>query len=155
METIKIDVSHRLLSEKLSTLNALDLDSNEADTRLRVIDTMLFDILDWRKEDVETELYCRTAGYADYVCSANGSRILVIEAKRRGSTFLLEGKVFESRPYSFGFLSTESKPAADALQQAIGYAATLGVPYVAITNGTQWLLALTYVTGQTLDHRLV
>ncbi len=55
----------------------------------------------------------------------------------------------------FGILATECLPATKALQQAIGYAATLGARYVAISNGHQWLLTLTFVPDQPLESRLV
>ena len=41
--------------------------ANEDTTRLRSIDTILFDVLGWNKSFVETEKYCRCTGFADYV----------------------------------------------------------------------------------------
>ena len=155
MTTNQLDIAYAEFVKHKSTLHSLAPDANEATTRLHVIDTILFDVLDWQKEDVNPEQYCRAKGYADYVCTIEDQRFLVIEAKRSGKTFALSSDNLESRPYSFGFIASESKDAADALQQAIGYAATLGVPYVAITNGRQWLLTLTFVEGKDLPDRLV
>ncbi len=149
------DIAYSAFANALPELNRLSADANEAATRLRAIDTFLFEILDWDKEDVDPELYCRAEGYADYACTVDGQHLLVIEAKRTGNTFVFGADNLESRPYSFGFIASESKDAADALQQAIGYAATLGAHYVAITNGRQWLLTLTYVEGKELSERLV
>ena len=150
-----IDLAYSAFTKTRAELARLSPDANEATTRLRAIDTILFDVLDWDKEDVDPEQYCRAEGYADYVCTARGLCLLVIEAKRAGKTFVLGSDNLENRPYSFGFIASESKDAADALQQAIGYAATLGAHYVAITNGRQWLLTLTYVEGKELTDRLV
>ena len=155
MTALPVDVAYSQFIDKKSALARLAPDANEATTRLRAIDTMLFDVLDWLKEDVEPEKYCRAKGYADYVCHADGRKLLVIEAKRSGKTFVVSSDPLENRPYSFGFIASESKEAAVALQQAIGYAATLGAHYVAITNGKQWLLALTFVEGKELNERLV
>ncbi|QHI68729.1 hypothetical protein [Tichowtungia aerotolerans] len=155
MTDSRTDVAYSAFTKTMPELKRLSENANEAATRLRAIDTILFDILDWEKEDVEPERYCRAEGYADYVCIAEGQPLLVIEAKRIGKTFALETDTLENRPYSFGFIASESKEAADALQQAIGYAATLGAHYVAITNGRQWLLTLTYVDGKALLDRLV
>lgn len=151
----RMDIAYSTFTRTLPELERLSADANEAATRLRAIDTLLFEILDWDKEDIEPERYCRAEGYADYVCMVDGQNLLVIEAKRAGKSFLLSADNLESRPYSFGFIASESKDAANALQQAIGYAATLGAHYVAITNGRQWLLTLTYVEGKELAERLV
>lgn len=40
--------------------------TNESTTRMRAIDTMLFDVLGWEKQDIETERHVRAEGYADY-----------------------------------------------------------------------------------------
>lgn len=134
---------------------SLEADMNEDTTRLRIIDRFLFEALDWEHDNVETESYCRMEGYADYVCSVESTTTLVIEAKRRGTYFLLGDHEYEDRPYSFGFIARESKAASEALQQAIGYAVTLGSRYVAVSNGNQWLFTLAYVEGKSLDERLV
>jgi len=151
----RTDIAYSTFTRILPELDRLSANANEATTRLRVIDTLLFEILDWDREDVDAEHYCRAEGYADYVCAVEGQHLLVIEAKRTETTFVLGADNLESRPYSFGFIASESKDAANALQQAIGYAATLGAHYVAITNGRQWLMTLTYVEGKELSERLV
>lgn len=55
--------------------------SNEATTRMRAIDTVLFDVLGWDRLRVETEKYCRGEGYADYAFFQNRAVCLVLEAK--------------------------------------------------------------------------
>ena len=149
------DVSHQVLLRKLPELNSLTNLENESTTRLRAIDTILFDILSWDKSSVETEKYCRAEGYADYVFILDENPCLVLEAKRSGIDFVLPARSFEDRPYAFGLLAKECPQAMNALNQAIGYAATLGARYVAISNGHQWLLSLTFVQGQVLERRLV
>ena len=143
------------MQSKLSDLKALTRLENESTTRLRAIDTILFDVLAWDKMVVETEKYCRAEGYADYVFFINHFATLVVEAKRSAVDFVLPDRSFENRPYVFGILATECPSATKALQQAIGYAATLGARYVAISNGHQWLLTLTFVADQPIESRLV
>lgn len=155
METLLPDVAFSAFKKQKSHLDSLSSTTNEATTRIHAINTILFDVLDWQKEDVESEQYCRAEGYADYVCSADNYKLLVIEAKRAGTPFIFPSESLETRPYSFGFIASESKQASEALQQAIGYAATLGAHYVAITNGSQWLITLTFVEGKDLNDRLV
>lgn len=149
------DISFRELQSKISDLKALTKLENESTTRLRAIDTILFDVLAWDKKAVDSEKYCRAEGYADYVLSINNIAALVIEAKRSSIDFVLSDQSFENRPYVFGVLAAECPSATKALQQAIGYAATLGSRYVAICNGHQWLLTVTFLPDQPLDSKLV
>lgn len=149
------DIAYTELVSKTPTLREKIAENNEASTRLRAIDTILFDILLWDKNDVEVEKYCRASGYADYVFFLNGKPLLVLEAKREGVEFLLEGKIYKDRPYQFGLLAKECPSASAALQQAIGYAAVLGSRYVAISNGHQWIFTLSFVADQLLENRLV
>lgn len=141
--------------KRFEELSSLGNDANEAETRLKIIDAILFDVLDWDKCDVEVERYCREEGYADYVFNTNKSICFVLEAKRAGVSFTVPQAKFEPRPVTFGLLEIESKAAASAMRQVIGYAASLGARYVALSNGSQWLLALTFVQSQALDERQV
>lgn len=129
--------------------------TNEATTRLRAIDTLLFHVLGWDKSAVDSEHYCRAVGFADYVLSSGGSKAMVIEAKRDEVAFVLKNRSYSDDPIGFGLLASECPEAAAALRQAAGYANTLGARFVAITNGHQWLLALTHVDGEELDARSV
>ncbi len=129
--------------------------SNEATTRLRAIDTALYEVLGWDKLNVEAETYCRAEGYADYVFKEGIGICLVLEAKREEITFVLPENTFPSGPVGFGLLAKECPEADKALRQALGYAASLGARYIAISNGFQWLLTLTFVESQTVSERSV
>ena len=131
-------------------------DFNEANTRLRIIDTILFDVLKWIKKDVDVEQYCKSIGYADYVFGHDENILLVLEAKRTGKWFVLpKNKISKANPIGFKLLASECPDAETALRQAVGYAAGLGAKYVAISNGHQWIFTLTYVVNQKLDDRSV
>jgi hypothetical protein len=129
--------------------------SNEAATRLRAIDTMLFDVLGWDRTRVDVERYCRAEGYADYAFMDSTGLSLVLEAKRADATFLLPANRFTEKPVGFALLAKECPAADSALRQALGYAASLGARYIAITNGFQWLLTLTFVPNQPVSDRSV
>ncbi|MCC6908089.1 MAG: hypothetical protein IT430_09130 [Phycisphaerales bacterium] len=130
-------------------------DANEATTRMRVIDQILFEVLGWDRARVDTETFARDVGFADYVFDHRASRALVLEAKREGTTFLVSGDQYPDRPVSFSLLASESKTAAAALRQAANYANSYGSRYVAITNGHQWVFGLTYVPGESIEDRRV
>ncbi|WP_145304155.1 hypothetical protein [Planctopirus ephydatiae] len=149
------DDAHRTLQQLCDALilNIND-DINEATTRLRFIDQILFNVLQWHVNDVETERHVRNVGYLDYEfgrpkCS------LVLEAKREGKMFVLPGRAYPSEPVPFGLIASECKEAAEALTQVQNYANQRGARYSAITNGHQWLLSMTFVPDQQVDERLV
>jgi hypothetical protein len=149
------DIAFENMQAKAQELCLLTKIDNEATTRLRAIDTILFDVLNWDRSEVEAEKYCRTEGYADYVFSINHKPGLVLEAKKSGIDFLIPSRTFDNRPYAFGLLAKECKEAANAFQQVMGYASTLGARNIGISNGHQWIFGLTFVQGQQLENRLV
>ena len=129
--------------------------TNEADTRLRAIDTMLFDVLGWNKLDVDTESYCRAVGYYDYGMKCESDVRMILEAKQSEDHFLIGDADFPVGASSFKLLAQECPSADKALRQAISYAAVEGSQYAAITNGHQWLIALTFIQSQRVDERKV
>lgn len=129
--------------------------TNEATTRLRAINTMLFDVLGWEPKAVDAETHVRAEGFADYVLRHGGTSIGVIEAKRDGETFVLGNTKFRAEPVGFALLAKESKVAREAMIQSAGYAAALGTRYVAITNGHQYVITLAFVPGVQIEHRSV
>jgi predicted type IV restriction endonuclease len=80
--------------EVMTALEALILESkdrisNEADTRHKVIDFIIHDLLSWPKNRVSVEEHVHP-GYADYVLKKNNDdAVLVIEAKKEGIFFEL------------------------------------------------------------------
>lgn len=140
---------------RFEQLAAVSQSANEADTRLRLLDVLLFDVLDWEKADVDVEQYCRAVGYADYVFAVAKTVGLIIEAKRTGVSFVVPHAMFDPEPVAFALLEQETPAAGTALRQALGYAASLGARYIGISNGHQWIIALTYVQSQSIEERQV
>jgi len=89
--------------------------ANEATTRLRAIDTVLFEALHWPRKHTELEKYCRTERFADYVLLHSGFPLAVVEAKREGEYSTLPDVAYDDKPRSFQLLASESKRAATAL----------------------------------------
>ena len=132
-----------------------DDEANEATTRLRVIDRVLFEVLRWDHNEVRPESYVERVGYLDYEFGVHPQCALVLEAKREGKAFVLPNQVYGPDPVPFGLIATECKAAAAALTQAQNYANQRGSRYSAISNGHQWLLSMTFVPNQSIDDRLV
>jgi predicted type IV restriction endonuclease len=60
--------------------------SNEATTRVRAINTILFDVLGWDKLGVNFEKYCREVGYADYALIQDGHLCLILSNRSHAGT---------------------------------------------------------------------
>ena len=131
--------------------------ANEDTTRMRAIDTVLFDVLGWEKTAVTTERYIRTdvKGFEDYALFQKEVLCFIIEAKKQGETFVLPDRKYSDKPVGFALLAQECPAAEVALKQAVGYAAAEGARYVAISNGYQWIFALAFVPNQPLKERSV
>jgi hypothetical protein len=113
-------------------------EANEADTRLKVINHVLYDVLGWTHADVNTEYRVSEDGsttWADYIVRT-GMTALVIEAKKVGVTF---SEVPEARRAQLRgkFMTGET---GAAIIQARDYARKLSIPFACITNGNKWIV---------------
>jgi predicted type IV restriction endonuclease len=70
----------------------------EADTRARLIDRLLSEVLDWPPENVRRGEHAHP-GYMDYVLILN-RRIAVLEAKKSGDTFQLPKDITSGKPFT-------------------------------------------------------
>jgi hypothetical protein len=132
-----------------------DEDRNEATTRMRFINEILFKVLQWDANDVALETHVPNVGYLDYEFGPRPQCSLVLEAKREGKAFILPGRDYPPEPVPFGLIATECKDAAAALTQAQNYANQRGARYSAISNGHQWLLSMTFIPNQSIEDRLI
>lgn len=128
---------------------------NEDTTRLRLIDAILFDVLRWDRNFVRTEEHVERQGYADYLFNVKGGRVLVLEAKKVGSAFVLPNRSYPARPVPFAMIADKCPEAHKAMQQAVTYSNSVGARYTAISNGRQWLIMLTSVDNALLRDRNV
>jgi GTPase SAR1 family protein len=114
------------------------IDINEDTTRLRFVDTILFECLDWdRFSQVETEEQTEV-GIIDYSMNLDVT-LLIVEAKRTGISFELpieQGKAGRT-VRTIESLSSLDKKIRDALTQSANYALEKGAPFAAVTNGWQ------------------
>lgn len=113
-------------------------DANEAETRKKLIDRVIEDVLDWKDLDVAYEERVSEDGnttFADYIIRTADISIL-IEAKRIGVAFStipgqkkvkLSGQIMEGKT-------------GDAIKQARNYCRKKSIPFAVVTNGNQWIL---------------
>lgn len=131
MDSIIKDIIKR--HDKLALDNA-----NEAETRKKLIDRIIAEILDWTDDDVYYEERVsedKNTTYADYIVrTANVS--FLIEAKRIGISFLsVPGKRKVKLSGKFMEGST-----GEAIIQARDYCRKKSIPYAVVTNGSQWII---------------
>ncbi|MDU8618520.1 hypothetical protein RYB67_08105 [Pseudomonas syringae] len=111
---------------------------NEAETRLKLIDKVLFDVLGWTHNDVQVEERVSEDGnttYSDYVVRT-ASTAFVLEAKKVGvvfKTFAKDRRLKLTKTNINGELE-------EAVLQARDYCRKLGVQFAVVTNGNQWVI---------------
>lgn len=106
---------------------------NEADTRLQLIDQILFDCLGWNREDCHAEE--RFEGkFTDYALGT--PRRVIIEAKREGIYFELAAGL-DKRICRLHTLFDGNEAVQAAVRQCLSYCLDRGTPLGAVCNGHQ------------------
>ena len=127
-------------------IESLDLTQkklNEATTRSRIIDTVLYDILSIPKNAIIAEEHINEVGYTDYtLLDQNNNRVLIIEAKKEGMPFTLPSNMNKKNKNSalikVKTLLTDPN-IKDTITQVRQYCLINGVEHGAITNGNVWI----------------
>lgn len=135
-----IEIAYARLQAIKSSVDGIDLlAETEADTRLKLIDPILMDVLGWLPAQVHCEV-TEAGGRLDYLLStaAGGA---VIEAKRPASIFNFENER-QKIAYSLSGPILKSGNVASAIEQVKAYALGRGVDLAAVTNGFQWVVFL-------------
>ncbi len=129
----------KLAKQILERFEKLQLyEANEAETRLKLIDRILFEVLDWTHDDVTVEEHVSEDGtteYADYVIRT-GFSSFVVEAKKVGRAELT---VPTKRKENLN-RKLVSGETGDAIHQARDYCRKLAVQFAVVTNGSQWII---------------
>ncbi|HLP78228.1 MAG TPA: ATP-binding protein, partial [Candidatus Paceibacterota bacterium] len=121
----------------------------ESDTRIKIIDTMLIEVLGWQKADILTEEQAGK-GFLDYKLSIDGLSKAIVEAKRDarafdlterdcGGAYKLCGPVFKNANVQEG------------IAQAVHYSAYKGSELACVTNGREWVVFRSNRIGDGLD----
>ncbi|GAA0577341.1 hypothetical protein [Actinomadura livida] len=108
--------------------------SNEATTRLRLIDRLILDCLGWNPEDLVLEEH-HDGEYVDYAIGTR-AKSLIVEAKKEGIHFTLPPGVAGRRQVEIETLLTTTDT-SKAIQQVLGYCQKRGVPIAVLANGHQ------------------
>lgn len=135
----RIDEGHQALDPIIKRCEALNLENaNEAETRLKVIDEILFKALGWNIEDVSIEERVSEGGttlFADYIVRTVSSSFL-IEAKKVGVTFSLPPN---RKSLKLGGVLSQGE-IGSAIHQARDYCRKKSIPFAVVTNGSSWII---------------
>lgn len=132
-----IEITHERFSKLLPDILAtVGTNANESDTRLKVLDRILFEALEWKHEAVFTEP-ATPSGYIDYLLTIGERRAaLVIEAKRSG---LLAPATKGDEVMHVALTGPVVKPLRGGIDQAIRYSNEKGAAVAAVSDGNTWL----------------
>jgi hypothetical protein len=119
--------------------------ASEADTRAKVIDRILTEVLGWPEDSFVREKYVpvpegeeHRRGFIDYILSVMGKPWICVEAKKESSRF--EFPVGQRKSYSLdGALVTDSEINA-AIAQVRQYCDAEGIRFAVATNGYAWIV---------------
>jgi hypothetical protein len=119
---------------------------NEAETRHKIIDFILHDLLAWPRNRVAVEENIHP-GFADYILKrTNGDPLVFVEAKKEGLYFELplpHNGDETSANISIKKLLTDPNIKV-AANQVRTYCADTGCEYARITNGHEWIFFKTF-----------
>src|SRR5688572_6925714 len=110
---------------------------NEAQIRLEIINTILYDCLGWLKhQDIKVEVSTER-GFADYIISTTRN-VAVLEAKRQSIGFNIPSS---PKPIttSIPSLAKGNNDLMAAIKQAQGYAQSKGIALAIVSNGLQFV----------------
>jgi hypothetical protein len=117
---------------------------SESDTRAKIIDVLLKDVLGWDEGAIRRETRSTGSegeGYVDYAFTSEHNHFL-IEAKKSGAYFEMPVGT-RMRARSDGIV-TRSRRLAQAIEQARSYCLNQGVPVGVVSNGVQFAAVLVH-----------
>jgi hypothetical protein len=112
--------------------------SSEQDTRLKVINRILIEVLSYPFESIFTENKAGS-GFLDYKISINDLPKLIIEAKKDGIDFSISDN-YNGRAFNLNGPVFKDEEIQKGLDQSIYYAAYKSVELACLTNGKTWII---------------
>lgn len=147
-----IDVAHEAFRSMADEVGEyIHSVQTEADTRLKIIDRILLEVLLWPYREVFAEP-ATPSGYLDYGLLVQGRTRLVVEAKRDGRSFGLESRNAR-RGYKLSGGAFREEAVKEGINQAIRYCGEKNAELACVTNGREWVVFRGNRLGDGLDTR--
>lgn len=112
---------------------------SEADTRAKVIDRILKEVLQWPEHAMSREDHVHS-GFIDYTLRVRDRQYVAVEAKREGVTFSLPTDRAAHRRLRLDGALTSDQSTKDAIDQVRRYCDDEGIRYGIATNGYCWIV---------------
>jgi hypothetical protein len=112
---------------------------SEADTRAKIIDKVLTQVLGWPERAIQRERHVHE-GYLDYELEVHTKSLITIEAKKVGTPFIfpIQQTVHRSLKLSGSILTISEID--EAISQVRKYCDNEGIRYAVATNGYAWII---------------
>jgi len=113
--------------------------ASEADTRAKVVDKILIEVLAWPELEIQREAPI-VAGHLDYLLSEGGRGVVVVEAKREGASFEVPTSIERRHRHKLNGAIRTSGETYKAIEQVQNYCNERGIRYAVATNGYAWIV---------------
>lgn len=134
-----IDAAYIKLEQIIQEITSYDHTIfTEQDTRVKIIDRILVEVLGYSMNDIQTESRSGV-GYLDYQITLKGIGKLVIEAKKDGAKFNIDTS-YSGRAYNIDGAVLNGQEVKNGISQAIYYAAQESIELGCLTNGKTWII---------------
>lgn len=134
-----IDSSFSVLEKIIEEVNSYsETIKSEEDTRLKIINRIIIEILGYSLHNISTEPYSGT-GFIDYLITQKEVGKIVIEAKKENTPFDIDKK-YSGRAFNIDGPVFQGKDVKEGISQTIYYAAQEGVELGCLTNGETWII---------------
>ncbi len=112
---------------------------SEADTRAKIIDKILTEVLGWPEQAIRRERHVQE-GYLDYELEVRKKSLITVEAKKVGTPFVfpIQQRVQKSLKLSGSILTIPE--INEAISQVRKYCDDEGIRYALATNGYAWII---------------
>ncbi|MBN1214314.1 MAG: hypothetical protein JXA99_02620 [Candidatus Lokiarchaeota archaeon] len=119
---------------------------SEADTRCKIIDRILKNVLFWEEKNITREDHVNE-GYTDYQLKINDIPFIVLEAKKTGAYFEIP-KDKNRRKYKTSGIISSIENLNAAIKQVKEYCINIGTRFGIISNGYQFVVFSTFSPGK-------
>jgi energy-coupling factor transporter ATP-binding protein EcfA2 len=134
-----IDIAHAKIISFVEQLTGSQIIINtEQDTRLKVINPIIMDILGWTPNEIFTEEYSNP-GFVDYKLTVSGFSRLIVEAKK-DSRDLGILPTYAGKAYKLNGAVFNTEAAKEGIKQAIAYCGQKNAELACVTNGREWII---------------
>ncbi|HMH24703.1 MAG TPA: hypothetical protein VK563_23165 [Puia sp.] len=135
----KIDVAYQKFEKILDEISSYsDTIFSEQDSRIKIIDRILLEVLGFNYADISTEPKSGD-GYIDYLIKFNNIPKFILEAKRDGLKFAID-ESYSGRYFKLNGPVFKDPTIQAGIKQAIYYSAMEGVDLACLSNGRTWII---------------